>query len=97
MLILEKIRQKVLSGKYIFRLHIYDKLEEINTIYGLKLTTDDIEEVILNGELVDILDNDRRGKRYIINGIAINRQTELEVVCRIENNLVIITVYVPHF
>ena len=97
MAILEIIRQKLLSREYIFREHIYDKLEEINRIYGTNLTIDDVKDVILGGELIEILDKDERGTRYVIGGMASDDQTDLEIVCRIKNNLVIITVYVPYF
>jgi hypothetical protein len=91
-----KIRKFIFDGKYKFRLHIYEKLEEINNRKGTLFTTDDVLKIILNGELVDILDNDERGRRYVFADFA-DDETLLEIVCRIENNLVIITVYEKYF
>lgn len=53
-------------------------------------------KIILNGELVDVLDNDERGRRYVFADFA-DDETFLEIVYRIENNLVIITVYEKYF
>ncbi|HRH44240.1 MAG TPA: DUF4258 domain-containing protein [Pyrinomonadaceae bacterium] len=97
MSVLEKIRQLLLDGHYLYTLHIYEKLEEINQLRGLQLTTDDVDETILNGQILDILDNDERGQRYVIEGLACDNNTVLEIVCRIEGNLIIITVYEPYF
>ncbi len=93
---LTKIRKFIFDGNYKFRLHIYEKLEEINIRNGTSFTTDDVLKIIMNGELVEILDNDERGRRYVIAGFA-NNETLLEIVCRIDNNLVIITVYEKYF
>ena len=97
MAIIDTIRELYLSGNYEFRFHIYEKLEEINRIHGTELTEEDVEEIILTGEIDRILDNDRRGKRCVIIGVALDKRTDLEIVCRIKNSLVIISVYVPYF
>jgi uncharacterized hydantoinase/oxoprolinase family protein len=93
---LTEIRKFILNGNYQFRLHVYEKLEEINNRNETNFTTDDVLSVIMEGELVDVLDNDERGRRYVISHFA-NNETLLEIVCRIENNLVIITVYEKYF
>jgi hypothetical protein len=93
---LSKIRKFIFDGDYKFKLHIYEKLEEINNRKGTVFTTDDVLRIVLTGELVNILDNDERGRRYIIADFA-NDETLLEIVCRIEHNLVIITVYEKYF
>jgi len=95
--ILDIISRLVLDGNYIFREHIEDKLSEINYRRSLYLTTDDVLSVLLTGYLVEVLDNDERGRRYLINGTALDNLTELEIVCRIEGNLIIITVYETYF
>jgi hypothetical protein len=71
-------------------------LDEINRKFFLHLTTDDVEESILNGELVETLNNDWRGRRYLIQGFT-SEGTLLETVCRIENNIVVISVYLPYY
>ncbi len=93
---IEKIQQLVLEGKIRHRIHIYDKLEEINRLKGLRLTTDDVEESILSGEIVEILDSDERGTRYRIHGWTLD-DTMLGTICRIKGNLIIITVYEPYY
>ncbi len=93
---LELIKKKMRAGEFYHRTHIYDKLYEINSKFRLKLTPIDVEFSILNGELVEILDNDERGRRYVIEGYA-TEDTLLETVCRIEDEVVIITVYLPDF
>lgn len=97
MKILERIQLLLLDGNSIYLIHIYDKLEEINNLRGLQLTTDDVDETILNGKIVEILDNDERGQRYVVEGLARDGVTVLEIVCRIKGNLIIITVYEPYF
>lgn len=93
---LELIKKKIRAGEFYYRMHIYDKLEEINNKFLLRLTTNDVELAILNGELVETLDNDERGKRYVIEG-CVAEGTLLETVRRIENDVVIITVYLPDY
>lgn len=61
------------------------------------MTTDDVLAALLTGDLVEVLDNDERGRRYLINGTALNGVTELEIICRIEGNLITITVYEAYF
>lgn len=96
--ILEKIRELVISDKVIFSYHLVtEKLIEINLMRNLNLNQSDIVCVIMTGEIINIFDNDRRGKRYAIRGFALDAKTVLEIVCRIENNLVIITVYEEYF
>ena len=93
---LQKIRLLVLSGKVLYRYHsVTEKLSEINKLRNLNLTKADIVNVILTGEIIEIFDNDERGRRYAIQGLALDDETFLEIVCRIENELVIITVYEP--
>ena len=95
---LEKIRLLVLSDKVIYKYHpVLEKLSEISFRRNLNLTEDDIVNVILTGEIVNFFDNDKRGRRYAIGGLALDGKTLLEIVCRIENELVIITVYEPYF
>ena len=97
MKILDIISRLILDGNYIFSKHIQDKLDEINQRRKLYLTTDDVLAVLLTGDLVGVLDNDKRGRRYLIAGTGLKNLTELEISCRIEGNLIIITVYEAYF
>jgi hypothetical protein len=97
MSVLEKIQLLVVNRDVDYRYHsTEEKLREINMLRGLSLTTKDIDSAIFTGEIVDILDNDKRGRRYVICGVALDENTVLEIVCRIENN-VVIKVYEPYF
>jgi uncharacterized hydantoinase/oxoprolinase family protein len=97
MTILEKIQALVRLGNIEHTYHaIEEKLSEINYRHGLNLNEEDIKSVILTGEIIDIIKNDKRGVRYAIAGIAVDNQTALEIVCRIRNNVVKITVYEPY-
>lgn len=94
MSILEKIQDLVRAGKIEYSYHVLaEKLVEINERWKLFLTIEDIKSVILSGEIVQVYDNDPRGTRYSIIGCALDEVTELEIVCRIDNNVVIITMY----
>ncbi len=85
---IQKIRQKVITGNYIFSLHAIDELENDS------FTTEDALSAILNGEIIDkLFYNDVRGTRYVIIGKAKDLRI-LEVVCRFHlENVLIITVY----
>ena len=96
MAILEQLRVLVVSGRDSYH-SVIEKLSEMNKLRNLNLTKADIVSVILKGEMVDVFDNDERGRRYAIQGLALDDVTVLEIVCRIEDNLVIITVYEPYF
>ncbi len=86
-----------IDENYAFKFHIYDKLDEINKRHGLRLLPDDVIASIMNGELVEIQNNDDRGRKYIIEGYALDHITLLEIICRIEGKLLIITIYKPYF
>lgn len=81
--ILNRTRAKISQGFYYFTTHAIEELQKDN------LTTDDAETAIFNGEIINKLDHDLRGVRYIISGKANDKQ-ELEICCRIENGYVII-------
>jgi Domain of unknown function (DUF4258) len=85
---IQKIRQKILRGEYIFSFHAIEELE--NDLF----TIDDALSAILNGEIVDkLFYNDVRGTRYVIVGNAKDLRT-LEVVCRFHiENVLVITAY----
>ena len=95
--ILEKIRQLVIANRVIYSYHsVTEKLSEINKLRNLNLTKADIVNVIWTGEIVEVFD-DERGRRYAMQGLALDDETVLEIVCRIKGDLVIITIYEPYF
>lgn len=80
---LNRIKKKISQGLYYFSTHAIEELQNDN------LTTDDAEFAIFNGEIINKLDHDLRGTRYIILGTT-DKEEELEICCRIENGYVII-------
>ena len=97
MTVLEKIRELVLADRVIYSYHsVTEKLIEINLLRNLNLTQNDVKNALLTGGIVEVFDNDERGRRYAVSGLALDDETILEIICRIEKNLVIITVYEPY-
>jgi Domain of unknown function (DUF4258) len=86
--VIQKIRQRILRGDYIFSLHAIEELE--NDFF----TTEDALKAVLTGEIVEkLFYNDVRGTRYVIVGNAKDLRT-LEVVCRFHiENVLVITAY----
>jgi hypothetical protein len=86
--VIQKIRQKILHGDYIFSLHSIEELENDS------FTTEDALTAILTGEIVrKLFYNDVRGTRYVIVGNAKDLRT-LEIVCRFHiENVLVITAY----
>lgn len=81
--ILNRIKKKISEDLYYFSTHAIEEFQNDN------LTTDDAEFAIFNGEIINKLDHDLRGTRYIILGTT-DAENELEICCRIENGYVII-------
>jgi len=88
---IQRIRQKILNGEFVFSVHtLLDKLPELNW------TTEDVIDGILDGEIIEKLTRDPRGARYVILGYADDGR-EMEIVCRFraDKKLIIITAYEP--
>jgi hypothetical protein len=85
---IEILRRKIAAGHYQLTQHAKDEAadEEIDI--------DDIESIVLGGNLVKTLTKDRRGPRYIVAGLTIDKRSG-RVVCRTlpSGKLRIITVY----
>ena len=81
--ILNRIKNKISQDLYYFSTHAIEELQND------ELTTDDAEFAIFNGEIINKLDHDLRGTRYIILGKT-EDEKDLEICCRIENGYVII-------
>ena len=55
----------------------------------------DIEEAIFNGKIARTTKRDRRGRKYIVEGLALDGETPVGIVGRFQSNdrFLIITVY----
>ena len=78
---LERIQQAVLDQRYTFTEHAYDEM--------------DAEAAILTGRIGQILTDDPRGVRFVVEGTACDQSTPVSVVMRFveDARLLIITVY----
>nr|WP_275974130.1 DUF4258 domain-containing protein [Argonema galeatum] len=59
------------------------------------LTILDVEEAVLSGQVIRVEKDDPRGKKYVVVGTALDRQTSVGVVGRFASSgrYLIITVY----
>ena len=59
------------------------------------LTDADVQQAAMNGRIVATLTGDPRGTRFVIRGLGLDEETEIEIVCRFlpSSTLRIITVY----
>ena len=58
--VLLRIRRAVQNGRYVFTDHVLEEAEADN------LTTDDVLQVLLTGDLDSTYSDDPRGVRYVI-------------------------------
>jgi len=59
------------------------------------LTDADVKRAVMKGAIVATLTEDPRGTRFVVRGVILNDETEVEIVCRFlpSSTLRIITVY----
>ncbi|GAK56351.1 hypothetical protein U27_03313 [Candidatus Vecturithrix granuli] len=86
---LRQIREAIRTGNYDITHHAIDEMVEDG------LCISDIEQAILNGDLSNIEEDDRRGAKYPIIGFSEDAGTPIGVVGRFKETQVflIITVY----
>jgi hypothetical protein len=87
--VIERIREAVREGRYLFTDHAKDEAEADN------LWLEDIVKVLLTGEIDAIYTDDPRGMRFVVRGKV--EGLAVDVVCRFTADgsiLIIITVYV---
>jgi len=87
--VLLRIRRAIQNGRYVFTDHVLEEAEADN------LTTDDVLQVLLTGDLDSTYSDDPRGVRYVVRGSI--ESLEIDVVCKFRSDgsvLIIITVYV---
>jgi hypothetical protein len=87
--ILARIRAAIRAASYDMTIHAVEEMAED------RLVLDDIEAVVLTGEIVKIETDDPRGTRYTIRGPAADQATPVDVVGRFtpSRRFLIITVY----
>ena len=86
---LQHIRQAFRGGLCRFSIHALEEMDEDG------LSEADVEEAVMNGALVATLTEDPRGRRFVVRGLGLDRETRIELVCRFlpSSILRIITVY----
>lgn len=88
-LILDEIKEKVAKEKYYISFAHTEKLRR------RKISTKDIEEAISNGDIVENYPLDLRGPSCLISGFNLKGKS-LHIVCgKIEEKIIIVTVYEP--
>ncbi|MBI5958796.1 MAG: DUF4258 domain-containing protein [Chloroflexi bacterium] len=89
MSVLNRIRRAVREGHYVFTDHAVEEAQADNLLLS------EIVDILLNGALDSIYEDDLRGVRYVIRGDV--GKVEVDVVCRFGSDgllVIIITVYV---
>lgn len=85
-----RILEAILDHRYALSEHAYDEMD------ADRLDALDVESAILTGAVTQVLTDDSRGPRYVIEGRACDQTTPVAVVARFvdSDQLLIITVYV---
>jgi hypothetical protein len=85
--VLEAARQAVLGRSYVLTPHAVLEMRDDH------LDVLDIEAAILTGTIERVFEDDPRGRRYEIVGLATDLHTRIGVVVRFVGVLLVITVY----
>ena len=87
---LERIRSCILNSQYRLSSHANDELAADG------LTVIDLESAVLRGEIGRVQEDDPRGTRYTVTGVASDLTTPVSVVGRFlpDGRWLVITVYV---
>jgi len=86
---IRRIRLALKEDRYAYSIHALEEMDEDH------LADPDVDEVIMKGKVVAKLTGDPRGTRFVIRGLAMDKETQVEVVCRFLPTAIlrIITVY----
>jgi len=86
---IRRIRQAFREGQYYYSIHALEEMDEDG------LTFADVEQAVMSGAIVAILTEDPRGTRFVVRGVTLDEETEVEIVCRFlpSSSLRIIRVY----
>lgn len=79
------------SKKIIYTIHALDEMNAEDEI----ITTDEVRQVVFNGEIIEDYPEDKRGHSCLMFGMSNNRRPVHIVCAPKEEYLAIITVYVP--
>jgi len=82
------IRENVKKENYDLSMHAHQERQEE------QITINEIEKILLNGDIIEMYSNDPRGKSCLVAGKIAD--IPLHIVCgKRENKLLIVTVYRP--
>lgn len=86
---IKRIRRAIRNGRYEFTVHALEEMDEDNVDEA------NVRQAVLHGDISAELTDDPRGIRFVVRGITISQNREIEVVCRFlpSGILRIITVY----
>lgn len=86
---IRRIRLALKEGRYEYSVHALEEMDED------LLADSDVYEATMKGKVVARLTGDPRGTRFVVRGLAVDKQTRVEVVCRFLSSAIlrIITVY----
>ena len=85
----EQIRNEVKSGNYEISLHAFERMRKRG------ITIDDLEEVILHGEIIERDVQAQPFPKCIFWGFTVLKGESIHVVCSITPHSRIVTVYFP--
>jgi len=86
---MRRIRSAAREGRYVYSVHALEEMDDDD------LLDSDVLEVMMRGNVVAKLTGDQRGPRFVLRGLAIDNETQVEVICRFLPSAIlrIITVY----
>ena len=86
---MRRIRSAAREGRYVYSAHALEEMDDDD------LLDSDVLEVMMRGNVVAKLTGDQRGPRFVLRGLAIDNETQVEVICRFLPSAIlrIITVY----
>ena len=86
---IRRIRLALKEGRYEYSIHALEEMDED------QLADSDVYEATMKGKIVARLTGDPRGTRFVVRGLAVDKETGVEVVCRFLSSAIlrIITVY----
>lgn len=86
---IRRIRLALKERRYEYSIHALEEMDEDH------LADSDVYEAIMKGNVVAKLTGDPRGTRFVVRGLAVDEESEVEAVCRFLPTSIprIITVY----
>jgi hypothetical protein len=72
---IRRIRLALKEGRYEYSVHALEEMDED------LLADSDVYEATMKGKVVARLTGDPRGTRFVVRGLAVDKQTRVEVVC----------------